>query len=158
MSEGTAETIKDPIVADASPALSAEAEIQVPFHDLDPLGVVWHGNYYKYFEVARTELMRAIGFDVEQMKLSGYVWPVTESNCRYISPLRYGMRVLVRAGIRETEHRLKIGYQIKDKESGQLLAKGYTVQVAVKFGTWEMCFLTPAVLLENIKAAAGKTK
>lgn len=137
------------------PALSAEVEILVPFHDLDPLGVVWHGNYFKYFELARAEVMRGIGFDLEEMRLSGHVWPVVESHCRYITPLRYGMRVAVRAEIRETEHRLKIGYRITDKASGRALARGYTVQVAVKNGTWEMCFDTPAVLLGLIKTAAG---
>jgi len=136
------------------PALSAEVEILVPFHDLDPLGVVWHGNYFKYFELARTEAMRVIGFDIEQMKLSGYAWPVVDAQCRYISPLRYGMRALIRAEILETEHRLKIGYEIKDKETGQRIAKGRTLQAAVKLGTWEMCYDTPEALLSRIKAAA----
>lgn len=143
---------------DKVPVLSAEVEVCVPFYDLDPLGVVWHGNYFKYFELARTEVMRRLGFDLEQMDLAGYACPVVEADCRYISPLRYGMRVLVRAEIQETEHRLKIGYRITDKESGQKLARGYTVQVAVKKGTWELCFNTPAELLLLIKGAVKKQK
>ena len=140
------------------PALSAEVEFLVPFHDLDPLGVVWHGNYFKYFEIARTEVMRGLGFDVEEMKLSGYAWPVVDAQCRYIAPLRYGMRVLVRAGILETAHRLKIAYEIKDKVSGRRLARGHTMQAAVKLGTWEMCFDTPEALLNRIKAAVKNKK
>ncbi|HAH31185.1 MAG TPA: 4-hydroxybenzoyl-CoA thioesterase [Elusimicrobia bacterium] len=138
--------------------LSAEIEAQVPFCDLDPLGVVWHGNYYKYFELARTELMRSIGFDIEEMRNCGYVWPVAESSCRYISPLRYGMRVVCRAVIMETEHRLKIAYRITEKESGRLLAKGQTMQVAVKPGTWELCLASPEPLLNRVKAALKKRK
>lgn len=138
--------------------LSAEIEAQVPFCDLDPLGVVWHGNYYKYFELARTELMRSIGFDVEEMRDSGYVWPVAESSCRYISPLRYGMRVICRAAIQETEHRLKIAYRITEKDGGRLLAKGHTMQVAVKPGSWEMCFVSPEPLLERVRAALENRK
>jgi acyl-CoA thioester hydrolase len=138
--------------------LSAEVEILVPFHDLDPMGVVWHGNYFKYFELARTEIMRGLGFDVEEMKLSGYIWPVVDAQCRYIAPLRYGMRALVRAEILETTHRLKIAYEIKNKESGQRLARGHTVQAAVKLGTWEMCFDTPEVLLNQIKTAVKNRK
>ena len=111
------------------------------------------GTIFKYFELARTEVMRGLGFDLEQMELSGYACPVVEANCRYIAPLRYGMRVLVRAEIRETEHRLKISYEIKDEQSGQRLARGYTVQVAVKTGTWELCFATPEALLSKLKAA-----
>ena len=55
----------------AAQMLGAEVEIRVPFYDLDPLGVVWHGNYYKYFELARTEFMRSIGFDIKEMRHSG---------------------------------------------------------------------------------------
>ena len=138
--------------------LSAEVELQVPFCDLDPLGVVWHGNYYKYFELARTELMRSIGFDIEEMRESGYLWPVAESSCRYISPLLYGMRVLCRASIEETENRLKVAYRITEKGSGRLLARGHTLQVAVKPGTWELCFVSPEPLLERVKAALKKRK
>ncbi|HBA61379.1 MAG TPA: 4-hydroxybenzoyl-CoA thioesterase [Elusimicrobia bacterium] len=144
--------------AETAPAreLSAEIEAQVPFCDLDPLGVVWHGNYYKYFELARTELMRSIGFDVEEMRDSGYVWPVAESSCRYVSPLRYGMRVICRAVLLETEHRLKIAYRITEKDGGRLLAKGQTLQVAVKPGTWEMFFVSPEPLLARVRAALEK--
>lgn len=145
-------------MSDKKPALSAEVDILVPFHDLDPLGVVWHGHYFKYFELARTELMRGLGFDVEEMKLSGYAWPVVDAQCRYIAPLRYGMRAVVRAELLETAHRLKVGYEIRDKETGQRIVRGYTLQAAVKLGTWEMCFDTPQALLDQLKAAAKNKK
>ena len=62
--------------------LQATVEILVPFHDVDWMQVVWHGHYYKYFEVARTKLLQSIGYDVHEMKASGYSWPVVESNCK----------------------------------------------------------------------------
>jgi acyl-CoA thioester hydrolase len=148
---------KDKTGSPAEP-LGAEVEIRVPFYDLDPLGVVWHGNYYKYFELARAEFMRSIGFDIDEMKGSGYVWPVTKSHCSYLSPLRYDMRVVVRAELMEEEHRLIVRYRITEKESGRVLAKGYTVQVAVNITTWEMSFITPEALLKRLQAARKKPR
>ncbi len=138
--------------------LGAEVEIRVPFYDLDPLGVVWHGNYYKYFELARAEFMRSIDFDIKEMRHSGYSWPVTKSHCSYVSPLRYDMRAMVRAELQEEEHRLVLRYRIKEKETGKVLAKGYTAQVAVHMDTWEMCLITPDVLLERISDARKKLR
>jgi acyl-CoA thioester hydrolase len=141
-----------------APALAAEVEIRVPFYDLDPLGVVWHGNYYKYFEMARAEFMRGIHFDIEEMKSSGYAWPVTKSHCVYLSPLRYDMRAVVRAELMEEEHRIILRYRITEKESGRVLAKGYTVQVAVNIATWEMSLATPDALLKRLQDARKKPR
>ena len=55
--------------------LTAEAEIEVPFQDLDPMDIAWHGNYFRYFEAARVKLLRSIGYDYPAMKASGYSWP-----------------------------------------------------------------------------------
>jgi len=141
---------------DSVKVLGAEVEIRVPFYDLDPLGVVWHGNYYKYFELARVEFMRGIGFDIEEMRKSGYVWPVTKSNCNYLSPLRYEMKITVRAELQEEDHRIILRYRIKEKETGKVFAKGYTTQVAVRIDTWEICFVTPDKLLNCIRDARRK--
>ena len=51
----------------------AEVEVLVPFHDIDAMRIVWHGNYFRYFEVARCALLASIDYDYEQMGASGYV-------------------------------------------------------------------------------------
>jgi len=136
----------------AAPAkLSAEIEVDVPFHDLDGMNVVWHGHYYKYFEHARTAAVRSIGFDIEQMTASGYIWPVIESHCRYIESLRYGMRLLVRATLEDSEYRVKFSYLVSDQKTGKRLAKGYTVQAAVEAATGRLCLTTPPVFLEHLR-------
>ena len=56
--------------------LSAEIEIEVPFNDLDPMGVVWHGNYLAYLERARSALLTKLGYDYEEMVESGFAWPI----------------------------------------------------------------------------------
>ena len=130
--------------------LSAEVEIEIPFFDVDPMRVVWHGHYVKYFEVARCALLRKIGYDYPDMQASGYLWPVVEIYLRYALPARYGQRILAQARLLEFENRLKIGYVIADRETGQRLTKGWSVQVAVDAATQELQFVSPRVLLDKL--------
>jgi len=134
--------------------LSASAEIVVPFHDLDPVDIVWHGNYVKYLEVARDELMNRIGYSYAEMRASGFTWPVVEMKLRYLQAARLRQKLRVRASISEYEQRLKIVYEISDAASGRRLTRAHTVQVAVRAETGEMLFQTPPVLREKIAAAA----
>ncbi|MDR1889884.1 MAG: acyl-CoA thioesterase [Zoogloeaceae bacterium] len=122
----------------------------MPFHDLDPLEICWHGHYVRYFELARTALLQTVDYDFPQMRDSGYAWPVIELFIRYAQPLLYQQRVEVEAYLMEWENRLKIEYLIRDVESGRRLTRGHTVQVAVDMRTREMCLESPAVLLEKL--------
>lgn len=128
----------------------AETEIQVQFFDLDPMEVVWHGNYVKYLEMARCALLDTIDYNYTQMKASGYAWPVIDMHLRYVDSARFGQRLKVRAEIAEWENRLKIDYLITDAASGHRLLRGSTTQVAVDIATREMCFVSPAVLLQKL--------
>jgi acyl-CoA thioester hydrolase len=134
----------------ADALVSAEVDIQVPFHDLDPLEVVWHGHHVKYFEVARCALFDRIGYNFPQMKESGYVWPVIELFVRYAHPLRFGQIIRVRADLVEYEYRLKVAYLVSDGRTGQRLVRGHTVQVAVDAATGELCLRSPEVLLRML--------
>ena len=129
---------------------SAEVEMQVQFFDLDPMHIVWHGNYVKYYEVVRCALLDQIDYNYEQMKASGYAWPVIDMNLRYVAPAAFGQRLLLRAEIVEWENRLKIEYMITDAASGKRLNKGTTTQVAVDIASGEMCFVSPAILFDKL--------
>jgi acyl-CoA thioester hydrolase len=128
----------------------AETEIEVQFYDLDPMNVVWHGNYVKYLEVARCALLNKIGYDYPAMKESGYAWPVIDMQIRYVGPAVFNQRLRLRAEIVEWENRLKIHYVVSDAQSGKRITKATTVQVAVDMASGEMCFVSPAVLLEKL--------
>lgn len=132
-------------------SLSAEVEIEIPFFDVDPMRVVWHGHYVKYFELARCALLRKIDYDYPQMQASGYLFPVVELELRYVSPARYGQVVIARAEVLEFENRLRIGYRITDRASGQRLTKGHSLQVAVDAKTLELQFVSPRALLEKMR-------
>ena len=131
--------------------LKAEVEIQVPFHDVDAMHYVWHGHYYKYFEVVRTKLFQSIDYDVLQMKASGYSWPIIETSCKYVQPMLYNQLIQVSAKIQEYENRLKIIYRIFDAKTDEKLATGHTTQVAVDMKNNEMCFVSPKILLEKVE-------
>ena len=131
--------------------LKAEVEIQVPFHDVDAMHYVWHGHYYKYFEVVRTKLFQSIDYDVLQMKASGYSWPIIETFCKYVQPILYNQLIQVSAKIQEYENRLKIIYRISDAKTDEKLATGHTTQVAVDMKNNEMCFVSPKILLEKVE-------
>jgi acyl-CoA thioester hydrolase len=129
---------------------SAEVELQVQFFDLDPMEIVWHGNYVKYLEIARCALLDRIDYNYEQMKASGYAWPVIDLHLRYVAPARFGQKIVLRAVIIEWENRLKIDYLITDAGSGRRLTCATSTQVAVDIATGEMCFVSPPVLFEKL--------
>ena len=133
---------------------TATVDVVVPFYDLDPMEVVWHGNYVRYFELARTRLLQSIGYDYEQMRASGYAWPVIDLHIRYPRPLRYQQRVRVSAALVEFENRLRIGYEIRDSGDGRRLTHGHTIQIAVKMPEGEMCLVSPPILFEKLGRSA----
>ena len=130
---------------------SAIIELEIPFYDVDGWNIVWHGNYFKYFEAARTELFRRKQLDVPECTALGYLWPVIDCQARFIAPARYGMRLQVTAILEDIEHRIKVRYEIHEKVSGKKLVKGYTIQVAVHKETGEMCLATPDVFLDLLR-------
>ena len=132
-------------------SLSAEVEIEIPFFDVDPMQVAWHGHYVKYFEVARCAMLRKIDYDYPKMHESGYMFPVVELYLRYVNAARYGQVVSVAAELLEYENRLKIGYRIVDRASGQRLTKGWSVQVAIDAATRELQFVSPRILLDKMR-------
>ena len=128
----------------------AEVEMQVQFFDLDPMQIVWHGNYVKYLEVARCALLDKIDYNYEQMRASGYAWPIIDMHLRYAGPAAFGQRLLLRAEIVEWENRLRIDYLVSDVASGKRLNRATTTQVAVDIASGEMCFISPAILFEKL--------
>ncbi len=112
-------------------ACETHVELEVPFHDVDPLGVVWHGNYYKYLEHARTALLRARGLDKGDLIGRKYRFYVIESRCRHSAPLRYGDRMRVTAWIRDVRHRVLVQYEVTNLSDGKRAARATTALATV---------------------------
>lgn len=132
------------------PDLSHSIELEPAFHDLDPMDIVWHGNYAKYLEIARCALLARFNYDYPQMRDSGYAWPIVDMRLKYVKPVSYGQRIRIRAEITEWENRLRIDYLITDATTGQRLNKAHTIQVAVNIATREMDYVCPPVLWQRL--------
>lgn len=136
-----------PLVID----LAASVELTVPFHDADPAGVAWHGNYFRYFDDARCALLDKINYGYREMMGGGLLWPIVQTSVKFVRPLPFDSRITVVARLREWDYRLKIGYQIFDAEQRRITT-GYTVQVAVGAATGEMHVGAPEVLRDRLRA------
>lgn len=130
--------------------IEVEVEIEIPFHDVDVMGVAWHGHYVKYLEIARCALLDKIDYNYPQMRDSGYAWPVIDLRIRYPQPLYFQQKVKVVARLEEWENRLKVSYEIRDIETGKRLTRAYTVQVAMDMKKGEMMFASPDILLQKL--------
>ncbi len=131
----------------------ASVDLEIPFHDVDMMEVVWHGHYAKYFEIARCALLETINYNYPQMRDSGYAWPIIDLKVRYIKPAVFRQVITITSTIVEWENRLKIDYLINDKTTGARLVKGHSIQVAVDMRTKAMCFESPKILFEKLGVA-----
>lgn len=129
---------------------SAKVIIKVPFHDVDSMSIVWHGNYPKYFAAARCALLDDIGYNYNQMAESGFGWPIIEMSLKYVKPAVFNQNIVVEARLVEYENRLKFQYLITDLETGAKLTKGSTTQVAVDMQNHEMRLYSPQILLDKL--------
>lgn len=130
--------------------VTCEIDIEVPFHDVDMMEVVWHGHYVKYLEVARCALLERFDYNYTQMRASGYAWPIIDMQLRYVKGARFGQTIRIRASLVEWENRLKINYLITDAQTGERLTRAYTIQVAVNIETREMCLASPRLLFDKL--------
>lgn len=138
--------------------IAAEIEVEVPFHDVDIAGVAWHGHYMKYLENARWAVMNRIGFGLEAMVASGFLWPVVGLEVKYVRAARYGDRLRVKCSIVEWDARLVINYLIVDAKDDARVARAQTVQVAVEGKTGTLQLVSPACLLDRVDATLNEAK
>jgi acyl-CoA thioester hydrolase len=132
--------------------ISATACETIQFYHLDPMNVVWHGNYAQFFEVARCALLDKISYNYRQMEQSGYLWPVVDMRIKYLRPCLLGQKIAITATLSEYENRLKIDYLICDAASGEKLTKGMTIQVAVEKDSGAMLYASPDCLITLVEA------
>jgi acyl-CoA thioester hydrolase len=131
--------------------IAAEVLVEAQFYDLDPMQVVWHGNYARFLEQARCVLLNRIGYNYPEMAASGYVWPIVDMRIKYVRPVRFAQTIRVVATLVEYENRLRIDYRISDAVSGETLTKAQTTQVAVETASEQLCLESPDVLLDKVR-------
>lgn len=105
-----------------------DTTLRVRYAETDQMGVVYHGNFFQYFEVARAEAIRTLGFTYADMEKSGVIMPVIDVQCRYLRPALYDDLLTVRVILKEMPHNHKIEFlQEVYNEKKELLASGYVI-------------------------------
>jgi acyl-CoA thioester hydrolase len=109
------------------PDHAVSVDVAVAFSQCDPLGVVWHGRYFEYFEAARTALLASVALDVPQIRALGYRMYVTEARCRYMAPLTYGDTARISAWFGEVAPLIRVAYDVYNAADGRWSCRAATV-------------------------------
>lgn len=113
--------------------LTSQTEVKVRFNEADPLGIVWHGHYVKYFEDGREAFGIMHGLDYLHVYKLGFIIPVVGVQCDFKRPLRYGDRVIIETTFIPSEAaKLKFNFRLFNAATGELVATGSSVQVFLR--------------------------
>ena len=108
----------------------SKTEVLVRFNEADPLGIVWHGHYIRYFEDGREDFGKRYGIGYLDFFKNGLVIPVVNVDCSFKKSLRYGDTVIVETSFIPCEAaKIKFSYRLFNKETNDLVATGNSVQV-----------------------------
>jgi acyl-CoA thioester hydrolase len=96
------------------------------------MGIVYYAKYFEYFEVARTEMLRAFGLPYRELEAAGFELPVVTASIKYYKGARYDDEILVTSEFTPSNSpRVEIRYEVHDKATSELLAEGETTLVFV---------------------------
>jgi acyl-CoA thioester hydrolase len=132
------------------------ARYRVIYGDTDQMGFVYYGNYLRYFEIARNELLRAAGANYRAFeKTHGLILPVVEAAIRYRRPARYDDELAIFAVVPEVRGAsARFDYQIRRLPDGEVLVDGHTVHACVD--AQGRVARIPAALREALNAPAAR--
>ena len=126
-----------------------QVSVRVIYADTDAMGIVYHTNYIKWFEIGRTELLRGVGIVYAQMEAKGYNLPLTEVYCNYLFPARYDQTLVVETELEYLKRAsMKFVYTIWDEDREKALVEGYTIHACTnKIGK---IVRIPSFILEKV--------
>ena len=104
---------------------TTETQVRVRYAETDQMGVVYHSNYFPYFESARAESIRELGFTYADMEKMGVIMPVIDVHCRYLRPARYDDLLTIKTILKELplHHKIEFHHEVYN-EKDELLATG----------------------------------
>ena len=137
--------------------ISHVSTFKVAFFDVDSMEVMWHGNYVKYLEMARCELLEKLGYNYIAMKKDGYAFPIVKLDVKYVRPAFFNDVIKVTTTLSECETFLKFHYLIEN-EKGEKLSEANTAQAVIEMKSLQTCFEMPDTLKKAIEAYNEKEK
>ena len=134
-----------------------EVRLRVRYAETDQMGVVYHANYFVWFEVGRVELLRQLGFSYRAMEQNDACFiAVVDARCRYKAPARYDDEVVVRTHLKNVRESLvHFGYELVRVSDGVVLAEGETTHI-VTDGAMKVRAI-PEKYMKVFREAAGRT-
>ena len=106
--------------------------IRVRYAETDKMGVVYYANYLVWFEVARADLLRSLGWTYREMEHAGVSLPVIEAHCEYRRPARYDDEMEVRTkGRMLSPVRMEFTYEVVRRDDQSIAASGHTIHAAL---------------------------
>ncbi|WP_026476727.1 acyl-CoA thioesterase [Alkaliphilus transvaalensis] len=112
--------------------MTSRSEITVRYAETDQMGVVYHGNYFPWFEIGRTTLLKDMGYSYKELEDENILLPVTEVTCQYKESAKYDDVVEIRTKVKEMKGvRITFSYELYRKADQQLLASGTTTHAFV---------------------------
>ncbi len=103
------------------------AELRVRYQETDKMGVVYHSNYFVWFEIGRTEYLRALGYPYERLEKEGIMLPVVECNAKFKKGAIYDDEIVIKASVQELKGASVIlYYEVFRKSTDELLVTGMT--------------------------------
>ena len=106
--------------------------MRVRYAETATMGVVYYANYFVWFEVARCDLLRAVGATYRELEARGVLLPVIEAHCEFRDPARYDDDLeIATTGALLSPVRVEFRYEVVRQADRTLLATGRTVHAAV---------------------------
>ena len=131
---------------------SFEVKISVPFYDLDPMQIVWHGNYLNYFELARAGLFQRYGVDLyNYYDRTRIIFPIIRTQTKHIIPLRHRDEIICKATLVDANIKLIVDFEIRKAGENVVCARGRTEQVAVQMPQGETHYSIPADIRDVLR-------
>ena len=131
---------------------SFEVKISVPFYDLDPMQIVWHGNYLNYFELARAGLFQRYGVDLyNYYDRTRIIFPIIRTQTKHILPLRHRDEIICKATLVDANIKLIVDFEIRKAGENVVCARGRTEQVAVQMPQGETLYSIPADIRDVLR-------
>ena len=108
------------------------SQVRVRYAETDQMGIVYYANYFVWFEVGRTDLLRHAGWSYREMEREGFSLPVVEAHCEYLQPARYDdeLEIRTRGGLLSAV-RVRFDYEVVRPSDDTMLAGGHTVHAAL---------------------------
>ncbi|MGB4220590.1 MAG: thioesterase family protein [Smithellaceae bacterium] len=129
-----------------------EVKISVPFYDLDPMQIVWHGNYLNYFELARAGLFQRYGVDLyNYYDRTRIIFPIIRTQTKHIIPLRHRDEIICKATLVDANIKLIVDFEIRKAGENVVCARGRTEQVAVQMPQGETLYSIPADIRDVLR-------